>query len=500
MSKYLGFPALSSLGLVVLACGNGAAGTPGVAGTAGSPSAHAGTGGSSGAAGTMVTSAGTTGTAGKSSTGGTAQGGSAGSSAGSSATAGMSASGGAGGNASGGMTTAGDGGSGAGGTGGSAGSSASGAAGTSGGAGASGAAGAEQTPSDPCAVKKVDAGNVHTCALGYSGAIWCWGNNSYRAVGPGAPSGAVRTPYKVTAVGTDNVDVFTGQDTACVKKQDGSLVCWGSFDAPGWDHVQNATPLDVFGTDWLGLALHTGACAVRADHTVACMGNGSATATAITGFGNDVQQVSTSLDTVCAVKAGGSVMCGRMGGAAPVAVSGVADAIEVSTGGQLPSDSAPWGRLFAVTSAGTLYYGLGDGKAATKLTGFGSASIKEAYIGETTASEHVYMAGTADGTILTWGTNRCAALGDGLGGGGDTSHDRRDVTKMPATVSGVAGYRQFATGHEHACVIKPDYTLWCWGRNSEGQIGSGESDTACDSGAGSTSAHQPEPIAIELCP
>lgn len=82
-------------------------------------------------------------------------------------------------------------------------------------------------------------------------------------------------------------------------------------------------------------------------------------------------------------------------------------------------------------------------------------------------------------------------------GNGDTSHDHRDVLAQPATVADVHDVQRLAVGHEHACVIQSDHTLWCWGRNAEGQVGSGAEDTVCDSG--DASPNQSKPIRIELC-
>jgi alpha-tubulin suppressor-like RCC1 family protein len=31
-----------------------------------------------------------------------------------------------------------------------------------------------------------------------------------------------------------------------------------------------------------------------------------------------------------------------------------------------------------------------------------------------------------------------------------------------------------ANGHEHACATRTDGTLWCWGGNAYGQLGSGD--------------------------
>lgn len=44
---------------------------------------------------------------------------------------------------------------------------------------------------------------------------------------------------------------------------------------------------------------------------------------------------------------------------------------------------------------------------------------------------------------------------------------------MPVQVPGLSGALQLAAGNMHLCALVVDGNVWCWGRNSEGQVGSG---------------------------
>jgi len=73
-----------------------------------------------------------------------------------------------------------------------------------------------------------------------------------------------------------------------------------------------------------------------------------------------------------------------------------------------------------------------------------------------------------DGTLWTWGGNATfGQLGD------NTATDR----STPVQVFGSAtNWKQVACGGNHTAAIKTDGTLWTWGRNSNGQLGTGGAD------------------------
>jgi alpha-tubulin suppressor-like RCC1 family protein len=70
-----------------------------------------------------------------------------------------------------------------------------------------------------------------------------------------------------------------------------------------------------------------------------------------------------------------------------------------------------------------------------------------------------------DGTLWCWGANVVGQLGLG-----NTESPVPAPTHVEILGSDVA---KVATGRSHACALKQDNTLWCWGRNEYGQLGDG---------------------------
>ncbi len=71
-----------------------------------------------------------------------------------------------------------------------------------------------------------------------------------------------------------------------------------------------------------------------------------------------------------------------------------------------------------------------------------------------------------DGKLYCWGRNDDAELGLG-----DT--ERRDE---PVEVSGLPPVTTVSTGWGHTCTLAQSGSLYCWGRNSDGQLGLGDTE------------------------
>lgn len=74
---------------------------------------------------------------------------------------------------------------------------------------------------------------------------------------------------------------------------------------------------------------------------------------------------------------------------------------------------------------------------------------------------------TTTGTVFCWGSNGSGQLGSA---GSDASFDGR---RSPWPVSGgVGNAKKIIGGYEHTCALKHGGVLYCWGKNDSGQVGS----------------------------
>jgi alpha-tubulin suppressor-like RCC1 family protein len=77
----------------------------------------------------------------------------------------------------------------------------------------------------------------------------------------------------------------------------------------------------------------------------------------------------------------------------------------------------------------------------------------------------------ANNSLWCWGTNKYSDLGIGISG---------SAPEVPfGTPQKLGGsWIDVAAGSNHSCGIKTDNTLWCWGRNDEGQLGNGTTNNS----------------------
>ncbi|MDX2052302.1 MAG: hypothetical protein SFV15_07935 [Polyangiaceae bacterium] len=107
----------------------------------------------------------------------------------------------------------------------------------------------------------VATGQGHTCAIGRTGALWCWGRNTEGELGSGGiDPGQIRVPNQV-GVATDWREVAAGQSYSCGIRGAGELWCWGGDMGQlglGLSMQTLSLPTRVtMGTDFRQLALDT---------------------------------------------------------------------------------------------------------------------------------------------------------------------------------------------------------------------------------------------------
>jgi alpha-tubulin suppressor-like RCC1 family protein len=69
-----------------------------------------------------------------------------------------------------------------------------------------------------------------------------------------------------------------------------------------------------------------------------------------------------------------------------------------------------------------------------------------------------------DGTVWAWGDNQFGQLGTG---------SSADSSLTPVQVAGLSGVRAIAGGYSHGLALREDGTVWAWGRNVNGELGNG---------------------------
>lgn len=129
-------------------------------------------------------------------------------------------------------------------------------------------------------IRSVAAGAGHTCAVTANGEVHCWGGNAHGELGLGAPSAApVATPSRVVGLPGPMMMVAAGRFHSCAVSTAGALWCWGQneFGALGDDtSLDRAMPVQPVGLPAPVVGLSAGAggtCAVLANADAWCWGS-----------------------------------------------------------------------------------------------------------------------------------------------------------------------------------------------------------------------------------
>jgi hypothetical protein len=128
----------------------------------------------------------------------------------------------------------------------------------------------------------------------------------------------------------------------------------------------------------------------------------------------------------------------------------------------------------AIKTDGTLwtwgynpYGGLGDNTSINKSspvqTAAGGTTWRTVSAGGTAAGNCAAI--KTDGTLWTWGYNTFGVLGDGT-----------EIYRSSPGQTAVSGtnWAQVSSGGYHMMAIKTDGTLWTWGKNDQGQLGTND--------------------------
>jgi alpha-tubulin suppressor-like RCC1 family protein len=129
----------------------------------------------------------------------------------------------------------------------------------------------------------------------------------------------------------------------------------------------------------------------------------------------------------------------------------------------IPADTFRQGNLW---SSGQIWNGrLADGRVVTSTEGSTTAVLEftKSSNWRTVSTSIYHGAGIKDnGSLWTWGTNNYGSIGD--------NSVQTKLTPVPVIGSN-NNWVKVSCGSIFMCAIKADGTLWCWGRNTEGELG-----------------------------
>ena len=341
-----------------------------------------------------------------------------------------------------------------------------------------------------CGGIQITTGGEHTCTVKISdGTVWCWGSNIYGQLGDGT---LTDRPVPDEVLGLEAADaVFAGDSHNCTIQTGGGLWCWGvnrHGQLGDGTTTDAATPVEVPGMeDAMFLSVggeHT--CALREDTSVWCWGwnafgqlgaetqDSTRTRPIKAVYISDAAYVSAGGYHTCILDTEGRVWCwgrnqfGQLGTRSveeysiqPVLIRNLDPVISISAGQD---------HTCAVEESGRAYcWGLNDWVQLGNPDVGGSSpepgvvpDFEEA-VAVSAGRVHT-CALKEEGTVWCWGANDSGQMGTG---------GNYDLAINPVQVERLTDISYISAGGYHTCAVESAGTLWCWGYNYSGQIGDG---------------------------
>lgn len=213
---------------------------------------------------------------------------------------------------------------------------------------------------------------------------------------------------------------------------------------------------------------------------------------------------------VCVLDESGAVRCwganalGQFGDGTtvqaltPRLIAGLTNIAQLSAG---DSHTCALSRAGAVTCWGNNLNGqLGNGTNVNSPSPVGVQGLGSGVVAIASGDNHS-CAVLSNGTARCWGWGTSGQLGSGLTGAAGSSNVPVQVVGIPAERSVV----QMAAGFRHTCARLDDGSVRCWGRNTEGQLGTGNNTASAvavqvvgvTSGATDVSARGPQTCVVQ---
>ena len=331
-------------------------------------------------------------------------------------------------------------------------------------AGASESASAQvaATPNIVVAIASGEEGR-YTASLMADGTVWTWGDNSYGELGNNTTTDN-HVPLHV--LGADGVGLLSGVSAIApggghmvALKSDGTVWTWGYN---GYGQLGNNStadihiPVQVQGPGGAGMLTGVVAIASGYQHTAALKADGT-----VWEWGRNIEgelgnHANTNSSTPVQVQG-------------PGGTGVLAGVIAISAGEQhtvaLKADGTVW-------SWGASWYGqLGNNSKTgsntpVQVLGIGASGVLSGVVAISAGMQQT-VALKADGTVVAWGCNQFGQLGNN-----STTESHVPVQVLGAGGAGLlSGVVEISSGYQHTVALKADGSVWAWGWNGQGQLG-----------------------------
>ena len=338
------------------------------------------------------------------------------------------------------------------------------------------------------AIAAVANGAGHTCALTSAGSAWCWGDlwNGAPGVGQRIPYSRILSPSRVKTA-QSFASISAGTDHACALTQGGDVYCWGD-NRLGQVASQNpfeSTPVKVqllLPVRAIG-AGGDNTCALLRDAAVRCWGASfSINDKYASGSTSNFVSISVGARHVCARTEAKELWCwgdnryGQLGTgdrtsrATPTRIAESAAVAQVSAGGDFTCMVDELSRAWC-WGTGTVGQ-LGQEDVTVRLSP-SPVSTQVRFKSVSAGGGHACGL-DIDGLAFCWGGNVYGALGIGPPIKPDpTAADL--IFARPMQVASQLKYLSVvASGGATCAIVSPTLRLQCWGANTNGQLGIGQ--------------------------
>jgi alpha-tubulin suppressor-like RCC1 family protein len=370
--------------------------------------------------------------------------------------------------------------------------------------------------------KELEISGDSVCAIKSDDTIWCWGSDGSGQLGNGATTGNQATPAQINDASTWR-SITGGNNNYCAIRSDNTGWCWGR----GWNHElgngsnsDRISPVQISGGHtWKKLSLGWAhACGIRMDDTLWCwgsqangsLGNGLTSGSQTTPIqilaGQTFRNVAAGNGFTCAITANNARLCwgdnnfGQLGALSvpsmftqPVSIndSSPYNSVTLSgwtAGGLWACAIRTSGQLFCWGNNGNGRLGIGNTTStATPTQVSGGGLWKFVYAADWGAAHTCGI--KDDDTLWCWGRNHLGQLGLGATGSDQLSPQQVGSDKWKF----VTAFGLLNGDESKTCGIKLDDTLWCWGSQIGGKLGTGvmtgNQPTPTQIGAGQTWLH-----------